>query len=60
MPRELREAIAGAKMPSPVATAIAAMGDDAPPLLRLSALMPSLAAWERRRRTASSGSSARG
>ncbi len=45
---ELREAIASAKMPSSVATAIAAMGDDAPPLLRLSAMMPSLAAWERR------------
>ncbi len=44
---ELRTAIASAKMPPPVATAIAAMGDDAPPLLRLSAMMPSLAAWER-------------
>jgi citrate synthase len=45
---ELRSAIASAKMPPPVATAIAAMGEDAPPLLRLSAMMPSLAAWERR------------
>jgi citrate synthase len=45
---ELRAAIASAKLPAPVATAIAAMGDDAPPLLRLSAMMPSLAAWERR------------
>jgi citrate synthase len=44
---ELRKAIASAKMPTPVATAISAMGDDAPPLLRLSAMMPSLAAWER-------------
>ena len=44
---ELRSAIASAKMPPPVATAIAAMGEDAPPLLRLSAMMPSLAAWER-------------
>jgi citrate synthase len=45
---ELRDEIASAKMPAPVATAIAAMGEDAPPLLRLSAMMPSLAAWERR------------
>jgi len=45
---ELRAAISSAKMPPSVATAIAAMGDDAPPLLRLSAMMPSLAAWERR------------
>jgi citrate synthase len=44
---ELRNAIASAKMPPPVATAIAAMGEDAPPLLRLSAMMPGLAAWER-------------
>lgn len=46
---ELREAIATAKMPSPVATAVAALGEDVPPLLKLSAMMPSLAAWERRR-----------
>jgi citrate synthase len=45
---ELRGAITSAKMPPPVATAIAAMGGDAAPLLRLSAMMPSLAAWERR------------
>ena len=44
----LRKSIASAKMPTSVATAISAMGDDAPPLLRLSAMMPSLAAWERR------------
>jgi|SRR5579862_2236255 len=44
----LRNSIASAKMPTPVATAISAMGDDVPPLLRLSAMMPSLAAWERR------------
>ncbi len=44
---ELRNAIASAKMPPPVATAIAAMGEDAAPLLRLSAMMPGLAAWER-------------
>ena len=46
---ELRAEIAAAKIPPPVATAIAAMGDDAPPLLKLSAMMPSLAAWERHR-----------
>jgi len=45
---ELRREISSAKMPNPVATAISAMGDDAPPLLRLSAMMPSLAAYERR------------
>jgi citrate synthase len=45
---ELASEIASAKMPAPVATAIAAMGDDAPPLLRLSVMMPSLAALERR------------
>ena len=46
---ELRRAIASAKMPSPVATAVAAMGEDAAPLLKLSAVMPTLAAWERHR-----------
>ena len=35
-------------MPAPVAAALAAVGDDAPPLLRLAAVMPSLAAWDRR------------
>lgn len=46
---ELRHAIASARMPAPVATTVAALGEDAPPLLKLSAMMPSLAAWERRR-----------
>jgi citrate synthase len=46
---ELRRAIASAKMPAPVATAVAAMGEDAAPLLKLSAVMPTLAAWERHR-----------
>ncbi len=45
---ELQGAIAGARFPASVSAAIAALGDDAPPLLRLSAMMPSLAAWERR------------
>ena len=44
---ELRTEIAAAKLPRPVTTAIEAMGNDAPALLRLSAMMPSLAAWER-------------
>src|SRR5258705_258873 len=35
-------------MPASVAAALAAVGDDAPPLLRLAAVMPSLAAWDRR------------
>ena len=46
---ELRRAIASAKMPVPVATAVAAMGEDAAPLLKLSVVMPTLAAWERHR-----------
>ena len=41
----LRAEIHGAQMPPSVAEALAAVGDDAPPLLRLAALMPSLAAW---------------
>jgi citrate synthase len=46
---QLRDEIAGARMPAPVATTLAALGEDVPPLLKLSAMMPSLAAWERRR-----------
>jgi len=44
----LRAEIARAKLPPPVAAALAAVGDDATPLLRLEAAMPSLAAWDRR------------
>src|SRR3984893_14802633 len=44
----LRAEIHGAQMPTSVADALAAVGDDAPPLLRLAAVMPSLAAWDRR------------
>jgi len=44
----LRAEIHGAQMPASVAEALAAVGDDAPPLLRLAAAMPSLAAWDRR------------
>ncbi len=44
----LRAEIHGAQMPSSVADALTAVGDDAPPLLRLAAVMPSLAAWDRR------------
>ncbi len=44
----LRAEIHGAQMPTSVAEALAAVGDDAPPLLRLAAAMPSLAAWDRR------------
>jgi citrate synthase len=44
----LRAEIHGAQMPPSVAEALAAVGDDAPPLLRLAAVMPSLAAWDRR------------
>ncbi len=36
------------RCPASVAEALAAVGDDAPPLLRLEAVMPSLAAWDRR------------
>jgi len=45
---ELRAAIAAAKLPAAVSATIAALGDDAAPLLRLSAMMPGLAAFERR------------
>ncbi len=45
---KLRDAIAAAKLPAAVSASIAALGEDAPPLLRLSAMMPSLAAWEHR------------
>src|SRR5216684_4288912 len=44
----LRAEIHGAQMPPSVADALAAVGDDAPPLLRLAAVMPSLAAWDHR------------
>jgi citrate synthase len=44
----LRAEIAGARMPALVAAALDAVGDDAPPLLRLQAMMPGLAAWDRR------------
>jgi len=40
--------IEGAQMPPTVAAALSATGEDAPPLLRLAAVMPSLAAWDRR------------
>ena len=44
----LRSEIAGAKLPASVAAALAAVGDDAAPVLRLTAMMPALAAWDRR------------
>ncbi len=44
----LRAEIARATLPPPVAAALEAAGDDAPPLLRLALVMPSLAAWDRR------------
>jgi citrate synthase len=44
----LRVAIAAARIPPPVVAALAAVGDDAPPLLRLAVMMPSLAAAEHR------------
>ncbi|MGH7949613.1 MAG: citrate/2-methylcitrate synthase [Candidatus Binataceae bacterium] len=44
----LRREIGEAGMPPPVASALAAVGHDAPPLLRLAAAVPSLAAWDRR------------
>ncbi|HEX3409566.1 MAG TPA: citrate/2-methylcitrate synthase [Candidatus Binataceae bacterium] len=44
----LRAAIATARIPAPVAAALAAVGADAPPLLRLAVMMPSLAAAEHR------------
>ncbi len=43
----LRAEISGARMPVSAAAALAAVGQDAPPLLRLAAVMPSLAALER-------------
>ncbi|MGH7931751.1 MAG: citrate/2-methylcitrate synthase [Candidatus Binataceae bacterium] len=43
----LREEIASTRMPAPVAAALAAVGRDAQPLLRLAVMMPSLAATER-------------
>jgi citrate synthase len=49
--KQLRDEIAGARMPAPVATTLAALGEDVPPVLKLSAMMPALAAWERRRET---------
>ncbi len=44
----LRAEIHGAQMPASVAASLAAVGDDAPPLLRMAAVMPTLAAWDRR------------
>ncbi|MGH7863453.1 MAG: citrate/2-methylcitrate synthase [Candidatus Binataceae bacterium] len=44
----LRGETGGAGMPAAVASALAAVGGDAPPLLRLAAAVPSLAAWDRR------------
>jgi citrate synthase len=44
----LRAGIASARIPPPVAAALAAVGADAPPLLRLAVMMPSLAAAEHR------------
>jgi citrate synthase len=49
--KQLRDEIAGARMPAPVATTLAALGEEVPPVLKLSAMMPALAAWERRRDT---------
>jgi citrate synthase len=44
----LRDGIAAARLPAPVVAALAAVGADAPPLLRLAVMMPSLAAAEHR------------
>jgi citrate synthase len=44
----LRAEIRDARMPPQVASALDAVGEDAPPLLRLAAVMPALAAWDRR------------
>ena len=44
----LRAEIAGAQMPTEVAAATDTVGSDAPPLLRLAAMLPALAAWDRR------------
>lgn len=45
----LRQVIARAEAPDKVAAALRAVGDDAPPLLRLAVAMPALAALERQR-----------
>jgi citrate synthase len=45
---KLKAEIAGAQMPPQVAAALQAVGGDAPPLLRMAAIMPALAAWDRR------------
>ena len=50
----LRVEIARATMSKPVAASLAALGVDADPLLRLSAMMPSLAAMEKRGESLSS------
>jgi len=44
----LRAGIASARLPLPVVAALEAIGADAPPLLRLAVMMPSLAAAEHR------------
>src|SRR6202171_1710413 len=44
----LRAEIEGAQLPASVAAALNATGDDAPPLLRIAAVMPVLPAWDRR------------
>jgi citrate synthase len=44
---ELSEAIGSAKLPPPASSAISALGEDAPAILKMSAMMPALAAWER-------------
>jgi citrate synthase len=44
----LRAGLAAARIPPPVVAALAAVGADAPPLLRLAVMMPSLAAAEHR------------
>ncbi len=44
----LRAEIRDARMPPQVASALTAVGEDAPPLLRLAAVMPALAAWDSR------------
>ncbi|HUY39771.1 MAG TPA: citrate/2-methylcitrate synthase [Candidatus Binataceae bacterium] len=44
----LRAAIAGAGMAVEVAAAIETVGPDSPPLLRMAAMLPALAAWDRR------------
>lgn len=43
---ELQAEIANAETPVQVASALEAVGEDSPPLLRLAAIMPALAAWE--------------